>query len=198
MRAFKPQFIPKPSLTVPQELKSSVFDKELEIGAGNGEFALQRARSQPNIQFIAIEKSRALFYRLLKNSQKLKLPNLWVFHTNAVWWITHFVELNSLSKVYILYPNLYKKSQQSNLRWFNRPFMFYLLKCLKIKGELEIRTNNKNYYEECKKKMNQYLSIQRTQDFRITNFPSTAFERKYMQEGQICRALVYKKLCKNI
>lgn len=195
MRDFKKELVPKPKITVPVFLQTEIsINKELEIGSGDGEFAIQRAKNCSDSHFIAIEKSRTLFNRMLKKQQEQTLPNLWIFHTNAVWWITHFVVNNSLNKIYILYPNIYIKSRQLNLRWFNRSFMVYLLGCLKISGELEIRTNKKTYYEECRLKMGDYHCIKKTQDLKLKGPPCTAFERKYMARGQICRSLVYKRI----
>lgn len=194
-REFKTQFIPKPNLKVPDILIKPVdVPKELEIGSGNGDFAFQRAKNCPKSYFIAIEKSRTLFYKMLKKQQQNPLKNLWIFNTNAIWWITHFVAPQSLNKIYILYPNIYKKKRQVNLRWFNRPFMVYLLTCLKINGELEIRTNNKNYYLECKLKMKTYKNIINTQDLHIIDSPCTAFEKKYMLQKDICKSLIYKRI----
>ena len=80
------------ALKLPLFCVSLLSEKELEIGAGDGEFAFNRALARPDTQFIAIEKSRTLF-RLLQKRQKTRpLPNLWIFHTNAVWWISHFVQ----------------------------------------------------------------------------------------------------------
>ena len=197
MREFKKQFVPKPNLAVPVVLQtdtSTSMGRELEIGSGDGEFAFQRAKNCPDSYFIAIEKSRVLFNRMLRQYQEQPLSNLWIFHTNAVWWITHFVAQNSLNKIYILYPNIYIKLRQLNLRWFNRPFMFYLLACLNRAGELEIRTNEKNYYEECKLKMKNHKCVKKTQDFYLTGPPCTAFERKYMIQGQPCRSLIYTRV----
>lgn len=194
MRAFKEQFVPKPKLTVPSFLQaSSSVVRELEIGSGEGEFVIQRAKNHPDSQVIAIEKSRILFNRMLRRYQEQTLPNLWIFHTNAVWWMAHFVAQKSLNKIYILYPNIYVKSRQFNLRWFNRPFMPYLLSCLKLNGELEIRTNEKAYYEECRLKMRNYHCVKKTQDLYLKGPPCTAFERKYMARRQVCRSLIYTR-----
>ena len=193
IRKFKRQFIPKPNIEVPLCLREPSTLKELEIGSGNGEFAFYRAKSCPQSYFVAIEKTRYLFNQMYKHYQKEGLPNLWIFHTNAVWWISHFVSEKSLDRVYILYPNIYIKSRQKNLRWFNRPFMSYLINCLKLGGELEIRTNEKNYYEECKLKLNQFNNIRKKQDFHLIESPRTAFERKYRDRGQVCRSLVYSR-----
>ena len=196
MRKFQKQFIPKLSKEVPTFLhvNSMTYPIELEIGSGNGEFAIQRAKNYPNHKFIAIEKSRTLFNRMQTQYCKHSLSNLWIVHTNAVWWISHFVPEKSLNKIYILYPNVYVKSRQANLRWFNRPFMGYLLHRLVLGGQLEIRTNELAYYQECKLKMKKYGFIDKTQDFNLKTQPCTAFERKYMARGQACRSLVYERL----
>ena len=197
MRDFKAFSIPHPPLAPPSWLMSPSINKELEIGAGDGEFALQKAQEKPDCHFIAIEKSRRLFDRMQNQCHKKNRPNLWIFHTNAIWWVTHFVPQNSLNKIYILYPNPYTKNRQKNLRWFNRPFMPFLLKRLKRGGELEISTNNKNYYEEIKQKTHSYPSIQQTHDLVLRpkeQEPRTAFERKYMARGDTCHSLIYTKI----
>ena len=191
VREFKKQFTPRPNLNVPAGLWRASSKIELEIGAGDGEFAFQRAKSAPDTQFIAIEKTRTLFHKML--CRQNQTPNLWIFHTNAVWWISHFAEKQSLDKVYILYPNVYVKARQHHLRWFNRPFMPYLLTRLKKHGRLEIRTNEKSYYEECKQKMKNFSQVQNIKDLCLSPPPRTAFERKYMKRGQVCRLLLYTK-----
>lgn len=194
-RLFQKSKVPRPKVEVPNCLrKSSLYSKrELEIGAGDGEFALSRSLVQPYCQIIAIEKTRSLFKRFLKKYQKGKYPNLWIFHTNAVWWLTHFASAKSLNKVYILYPNCYLKSRQANLRWINRPFMAYLFSCLKVKGELELRTNKKTYYREFKEKMQLFHFVQKKKDYCLKPPAQTAFERKYMAHHQTCYSLVYKR-----
>ena len=204
MKKFNEKLIPKPPVPPPLWLMSPLVPKELEIGAGDGEFALHRAKTVPHIHFIAIEKSRTLFHRMQMKCQQQKLSNLWLFHTNAVWWITHFVPTNSLNRIYILYPNTYIKARQKNLRWCNRPFMPYLLTRLKVNGTLEIRTNQKNYYEETKQKMRLY-PVTQTQDLLLTADSKgprraippirgeTAFERKYRARSQNIWSLVYTK-----
>ena len=193
LRTFKKQFVPRPCLTAPDFLSHSSVRKELEIGAGDGEFLFNKALACPDTQFIAIEKTRNLFRRLQARQKNRPLPNLWAFHTNAVWWISHFAQKNSLSKVYILYPNVYIKARQSHLRWFNRPFMSYLLACLKKGGQLEIRTNETGYYEECKIKMKGFCNMQNTKDLILSPPACTAFERKSMAQGRRCQLLLYTK-----
>ena len=198
MQTFKKHLVPKPKCSVPATawLNNTSVIKELELGAGDGEFAFQRAKARPDIHFIAIEKTRVQFNLLNKRYQKNPLPNLWIFNTNAVWWVAHFAKAKSLNKVYILYPNPYIKARQKNLRWFNRPFMSYLWECLKPGGQIEFRTNRPGYYEECRQKMSFYPFQEKSQDICLKPNPlvaQTRFERKYMARGMPCWSLIYTK-----
>ena len=194
-RVFHKSKVPRPKIEVPDCLlkTSAHLRRELEIGAGDGEFAMRKALNQPDCQMIAIEKSRALFTRFSKKYKLRPYSNLWIFHTNAVWWLTHFASKKSLDKIYILYPNCYPKLKQANLRWGNRPFMSYLLSCLKINGEVEMRTNKMEYYKEFKTKMSSFPFLKQKSDFPLNPPAQTAFERKYMAAHQVCRALVYSR-----
>ena len=191
MREFKVQNIPKPILDSenisPEKFKKGVWD--LEIGCGDGEFSFSRALCFPERQIIAIEKTKN---KIKKVKSKPQLPsNLRVFHTNAVWWVSHFLPEESLDRLFILYPNPYPKKRQENMRWVNRPFMSYLLKRLKIKGQVEIRTNKKFYYTELKEKMEKNFPMMKCcQDMQLNNIPSeTAFERKYKNQRSSCWSL---------
>ena len=65
-----------------------------------------------------------------------------------MWWISHYIKPETVSRYFIFYPNLYKKNKQKNLRWAQMPFMNYLLKTLKKNGTLTLVTNDKEYFNE--------------------------------------------------
>lgn len=202
MRVFKTQKVPKPDLhlKIPdfliQKVQQNALDVpvELEIGAGDGEFSVKQARQNSHTQFIAIEKSRNLYDAFLKQYKNQQPGNLWFFHTNAVWFITHFIPAKSLNKINILYPNTYPKPRQANLRWIHRSFMPYLLSRLISGGQLEMRTNSEAYYLEFKSGMQKKFSFMiKTKDMCLQPPASTRFERKYMVREESCRTLVFKK-----
>ena len=199
MRLFKAQKVPKPGLNLklPVFLTESALNRsvDLEIGAGDGEFAMKQAKKHPHTRFIAIEKSRTLYHAFLKQYKNQQPANLWVFHTNAVWFITHFIPEKSINKINILYPNIYPKTSQANLRWINRPFMSYLLSRLIPGGQLEMRTNSQPYYLEFKSKMQKEFSFMKNIKDACLKWPaSTRFERKYMFRQECCRTLVFKNV----
>ena len=195
VRNFNSQNIPLPLIKTPQPiLTSSPQDCwELEIGCGDGEFSFNRALQNLNKNIIAIEKTRNKIRRLWLRKNPPK--NLWILHTNAVWWVNHFVPMLSLDKIFIFYPNIYKKQKQVNLRWINRPFTPFLIERLKNNGCIEFRTNELFYHQETKEKMTQRLPFMEcVEDRKIprTHHSETTFERKYLARMD-CFALKFLK-----
>ena len=179
-RIFKAHLVPRPQIqTQVPLLTQQNRNWELEIGAGDGEFSLNRASQDSSKNIIAIEKTRNQFKRF---TQKEKRPNLWFLHTNAVWWVTHFVPERFLNSIFILYPNPYPKKKQAHLRWVQRPFMNFLLSRLKQNGILEIRTNEFFYFQETQDQMRMKFPFMRCEEASPlqNQKPQTAFERKYL------------------
>ena len=180
IRKFNPQHTPKPPTP---KIHFDQKNLELEIGCGDGEFSFNRAIQYSNKNIIAIEKTRNKIRRF--QNRKNIPQNLWIVHTNAVWWVNHYAPPDSFSNIFILYPNVYKKKKQSNLRWCNRPFTSFLIERLKTEGCIEFRTNEEFYHQETKKKMlERFPFMECTQDERIpqNNTPQTTFERKYLEK----------------
>ena len=194
LKNFDPSKTPRPKLTPEiHTLKNSSTLWDLEVGCGSGEFAIRRALQFPERRIIAIEKTR----NKIKKMKEQPLPsNLWVLHTNAVWWVSHFAQEESLDCIFILYPNIYIKNKQVNMRWVNRPFMLYLLHRLKIGGMIEIRTNSLSYFKETKEKMTKnfrFMELSKDKVLEGSVF-ETAFERKYFLSGQGCRLLQWIRI----
>ena len=189
-REFQSHLTPLPCLHQEVPLWKSELDWDLEIGCGNGEFSLHRALKFPFRQIIAIEKTRNKI-RKIKNPPK----NLWVLHTNAVWWVSHFAPKNFFRRIFILYPNIYIKNKQAHLRWVRRSFMSYLLERLKVTGTIEIRTNQNFYYQEVKEKMKDRFSYMKcvSDQSIVSEVSETAFERKYLSRGDDCWSLIFQK-----
>ncbi len=194
-RKFNPENIPQPILKTSHPLlaPSSTECWDLEIGCGDGEFSFNRAINHPDKNIIAIEKTRNKIQRLQLKENPPK--NLWTLHTNAVWWVSHYVPPISLDNIFILYPNVYKKKKQANLRWVNRPFLHFLLERLKMNGYIEFRTNELFYYQETKERMIQKFPFMKcVEDKKIppTHNPETTYERKYLTRMH-CFALKFLK-----
>ena len=196
MKQFKQKYMPRPKQgpCFPLDKLQPPFD--LDIGCGTGEFSIQWAKLTKN-PVIAIEKTRTRFLKFEKKCKKFKnLTNLWPVHTNAVWWLAHYGKKNSFEQIFFLYPNPYPKTKQVHLRWINRPFMPFLLDLLRGGGKLHLRTNKNYYYQEFKEKIKEFpfMHLEEDRTIQDSSQAQSLFEKKYLERGEDCHVLVYRKV----
>lgn len=163
----------------------------LEIGAGKGKHALQFAEHHRDYQLIAIERTAEKFAAMNKLAEQAALPNLRVIHADAIAWTTHAVPVNSLQKVFILYPN--PEPHNPNQRWLNMPFFEFLLSRLQAGGEIIIASNVADYIDEAAKMAHEIWQLPVMKTPVPPTSQRTHFETKYLARGEACWQLDIKK-----
>lgn len=163
----------------------------LEIGAGKGKHAVSFASDHPNKQLIAIERTAEKYYAMQKVASHAQLANLSTIHADAIAWVTHGVPAQSLSGVFILYPN--PEPHNPNQRWLNMPCFEFLLSRLKPDAKLILASNIQSYIDEAE---NMAMSVWQLPVVK-TQVPAdsarTHFEAKYLARGETCWQLTIKK-----
>lgn len=192
MRDFDASRVPNPgiSITIPKGYKAL----DIEIGCGVGFHPIDYAKNHSDRFLVAIERTKEKFSKFqgrLKNHPHL--VNVVGVHSDAVWWITHNIKAQSVDRYFILYPNPYPKDEQK--RFFQMPFMTFLVSTLKAGGTITLATNEKHYYEEAKTNGPKIWGLRIFED-RILDSkeqPRSHFEKKYLERKENCYHLVLQK-----
>lgn len=167
---------------------------ELEIGAGVGWHAIQRARAHPMHTYIAIEHGEERFSKFVSRLRHHPpIPNLFAIQADAVRWSRQNIGPASLDRVFILYPNPCDKKKLANRRWFRHSFMRNLVRMLKPEGEIILASNMGHYLVEAKEWAQHYWGLDVLRDVQVT-VPRTHFEKKYLARGEICREITFKRV----
>lgn len=156
----------------------------LEIGAGKGKHALQFAAAYPDAVLIAIERTQEKFTAMAKLAAQVDLPNLQVIHADAIAWSVFALPPNSLSKVFILYPN--PEPHNPNQRWLNMPFFEFLLSRVQTGGQILLASNVASYIDEAQEQAVNVWQLPTTRHVIATDSQRTHFEIKYLARGQTC------------
>lgn len=209
MRKFRADHLKLPSvLEVGTEARcqldrwlQGVIPLELEIGCGVGLHPLRSALAHPDRNFLALERTREKFEKFLRRYVNHDSPkNLLPLNADAVAVVALVLPSQSLSHVDLLYPNPYPQNPAA--RWMRMPFMEVLLDRLKSGGTLRLATNLQSYAEEAEAfgKSPWKLELLEKGDLRgmITEqgrpyTPLTHFERKYLERGETCIHLTWRK-----
>ncbi|MEK7357421.1 MAG: SAM-dependent methyltransferase [Bdellovibrionota bacterium] len=201
VRSFQADRVAKPSSLEGFSFPRAFTDGaplDLEIGCGVGWHPIAYAKANPDRRLIAIEHTREKFERfegrLAKNHP---LDNLLAVHGNAVNWVTNALERETLSRVFIMYPN--PEPNAPNKRWFRTPFFARLLWTLELGGTITLATNVETYIAEAIEyaRAEWKLEAGALRSFANANAPPetprTHFEKKYLQRGETCFDCVFTK-----
>lgn len=204
-RTFDPTSLPKidPKQTQAfKEWREVNQDKALvfEIGPGVGLHSLKYSRENPHKCLAAVEQTKTKFekfYRRYINHGRP--PHLLPVHANATSWAHHILTPKSLSECYILYPNPSPKSSDRNQRWHRMPFMERLIELIQPQGTLTLATNKDFYQQEARNWLVNHWRLELIEKEELTSQNwswsqhRTHFERKYLQRGEVCYNLIFKK-----
>ncbi|NLL74052.1 MAG: tRNA (guanosine(46)-N7)-methyltransferase TrmB [Clostridiales bacterium] len=118
----------------------------LEIGAGKGQFILELASRNPNINYIGIEKYSSVLYRALEKRREDELNNLYFLRYNAEY-LTSIFDKNEIEKIYLNFSDPWPKERHAKRRLTSRRFLEKYNKCLHKDGVVVFKTDNRVLFD---------------------------------------------------
>lgn len=120
---------------------------EIEIGAGKGDFIMERAREFPQRNFLAIERGGAVFRWLAVRSAHSGLPNLLAIRADARPVVNLMLASASVAAYHIYFPDPWPKSRHSKHRLFSPAVVSGLARTLEPDGRLYVATDVDWYFD---------------------------------------------------
>lgn len=132
------------------EVFKSTNPIQIEIGMGKGQFILQLAQSNPNINFIGIEKYTSVLLRAVQKLERLpneQIPaNLRLICMNAED-ITEVFAPQEISKIYLNFSDPWPKKRHARRRLTSKEFLSLYEQILTEKGTMELKTDNRLLFD---------------------------------------------------
>ncbi|WP_228368074.1 tRNA (guanosine(46)-N7)-methyltransferase TrmB [Buchnera aphidicola] len=183
-----------------------IFNNEypviLEIGFGTGEFLINMARKNLFSNFLGIEVYIPSILSCLRYIHKYNLPNVKVIFYDAVEVISYMISNNSLSEVYILFPDPWPKRRHHKRRIITKELLEVILKKLVFGGYLNIATDCQIYAKSILniiENIKGYINLSNTGDYVIRSDYRlvTKFEKKGLVLGNKIFNLKFKSIFNN-
>lgn len=118
---------------------------EIEIGMGKGDFLINKAKQNPDINFIGIEKYASVLVKTIKKLQNIKLDNLKIINIDAI--LIDEIFKQEISKIYLNFSNPWPKKKHENRRLTSPVFLKKYEKVFKDNYNIEMKTDNKKLFE---------------------------------------------------
>ena len=112
-----------------------------EIGFGNGDHLLARARSEPQHDFIGVEVHRPGCGRVMMQAEKDGLTNLRVAAHDAVELLRDGIAPGALAEIVVYFPDPWHKSRHNKRRLIQPAFMPLVTRTLAAGGLLRLATD---------------------------------------------------------
>ncbi len=186
----------------------SIFKKDhpvhLEIGFGNGQSLIQMAANHPDINYVGIEVHRPGVGSALLQIEAQSLQNMRVICEDAVDVLNHHIPDQSLSAVYIFFPDPWHKKRHHKRRLVQADFVKQLRKKLQDDAILHYATDWQDYAQHMLDVMQQvegFRNVAKQDPDNQTGFserpddrPITKFEQRGLRLGHGVWDLIFRKV----
>ena len=182
----------------PGILFDDLTDIRLEIGFGMGDFLFEKALAYPEVGFIGCEIFENGVASLLTKIIKFKIKNIKVHFGNCFDLIQN-LKINTLKKIYILFPDPWPKTKHKKRRFFNESNAIHLCSLLKKNGSINIATDIENYAAQIYDIMNsmENFNCKKSNFFNIESKVykefNTKYEKKAFEFGRKTNFLIFDK-----
>lgn len=118
----------------------------LEIGCGKGKFACEYAKSHPEINLIAVEKTANVIVGACENAQKDNIENLYFIGGSAEY-LPRFIAPDSIDRIFLNFSCPFPKKAYAAHRLTHRKFLKIYKSLLKKGAEIHQKTDNMHFFE---------------------------------------------------
>ncbi len=152
----------------------------IEIGMGKGQFIMEHARRNPDINYLGIEKYASVLYRGLQKFEEEEnpLPNLRFLCVNAEKLNEFFAE-GEVDRIYLNFSDPWPKDRHAKRRLTSSTYLSLYKDILSRDGQIEFKTDNRGLFDFSVEEINQSI------DFVITDITYDLHHDEAMNAGNI-------------
>ncbi len=182
----------------PSELFTREAPLEVDLGSGDGSFALAMARQFPDRNFLAVERLLGRVRKTCKRATEARLPNLQVLRLEARYTVEWLLPHASVSRLHLLFPDPWPKVRHHRRRLINPEFLGALSKVLVPAGDFLFKTDHEDYFEWATDKLSLSKHFQSIawddKCGELSQYPQTDFEAQWLAEGRSVHKLRARNL----
>lgn len=156
----------------------------IEIGCGKGNFIIEKAKQNPNINFIGIERYESILLRAIKKVENIP-SNLRFMCIDAKEIDKYFN--HNVDQIYLNFSDPWPKKRHSKRRLTSDSFLNLYNKISKNNINIKMKTDNKDLFAYSIMTYNNYgfkikdISLDLPEDYE--NNVVTEYERKFRNQG---------------
>jgi tRNA (guanine-N7-)-methyltransferase len=174
------------------------FEKEqpifIEYCSGNGQWISEKAQSNPQINWIAVEKKFERARLIWLNIDRHQLSNLTVVCGDGVIFSRYYAP--QTSHVFINFPDPWPKLRHAKHRIIRKEFIDELTKIVEMGGSVTCTTDDEPYAQRMREEFGKHPNWQSAYD--ETHWPDygpSYFKDLWRKKGRNINYLSFEKIC---
>ncbi|MBQ7044713.1 MAG: tRNA (guanosine(46)-N7)-methyltransferase TrmB [Clostridia bacterium] len=170
----------------------------MEIGCGKGQFVCEIAKRNPDINYIAVEKSANVIVQACEKAIEAGLKNVYFIKGGAEY-LPCFIPDGTIERLYLNFSCPFPKKKYENHRLTNKAFLKLYEMMLAPAAEIHQKTDNMHFFEYSIGELSDYgFTIKNVSlDLHNSDFEGnivTEYEKRFSDLGQpIYRLEAYLK-----
>ena len=168
----------------------------LEIGMGMGDFIIESAKLNPNIQYIGLEKDRTCVGKVIRRLQSENIENLKILLADATN-LNELVKDNTVNHLYLHFSDPWPKKHYHKRRLTYPSYLKMYERILKSDGLLTFKTDNVDLFNDTLEyiKESNFEVVELDRDYHKVKREEalTAYENKFKDQGIHINYLLLRK-----
>lgn len=172
----------------------------IEIGMGKGQFIMELAKMNPDINYIGIEKYSSVLVRALEKRPELETKNLIFIRMDAEDIVKVF-DKDEIDWIYLNFSDPWPKDRHAKRRLTSTQFLSKYNQFLQPDGKVIFKTDNRPLFDFSLEQVEEagWTLENHTFDLHNSEFVEgnvmTEYETKFVAEGKpICRMVISRKV----
>lgn len=170
----------------------------IEVGMGKGQFIVEMAKRNPEINYIGIEKYSSVLVRAVEKAEDFEGENLRLICMDAEN-IEEVFNKREISRIYLNFSDPWPKERHAKRRLTSTRFLERYDHILKADGRVMFKTDNKDLFDFSLEQVEEagWILENHTYDLHHSEFNEgnvmTEYEEKFSAKGNpICRLTAYR------
>ena len=193
------------SIQQPEQMKgkwAEVFQNDhpihIEVGMGKGQFIIEMARRNPEVNCIGIEKYSSVLVRAVEKLEDFEQDNLRLIRMDAEN-IEEVFDKDEVDRIYLNFSDPWPKDRHAKRRLTSTRFLERYNNILTPEGRVMFKTDNKDLFDFSLEQVEEagWILENHTYDLHHSEYNEgnvmTEYEEKFSAKGNpICRLVAYR------
>lgn len=165
---------------------------EIEIGCGKGGFVAEKAKRNPDVNYIAVELLQNIAVMAAERVKSAGLKNVVIFNCGADY-LARYIKPESVRAVYLNFSPPFPGKRYENRRLTKPGLVAFYKEILWDGGAIYQKTDDKEFFDYSYKKLEECGFIVNYDDFCGADNVETEYEKKFRESGMTIYGLIAKK-----